>query len=135
MTTQAWLPLNEYSAKYGISMSTLRRRIRNNEVITRFVDGKYLLQDRPIPKHMKFIPHDPSEVSNEVSNKDEAALLGELKATYIKVLQEKEAQILQLRNEISDLKTLASILESENVRLKSNLGESAPIDSWLDKNF
>ena len=45
-------------------------------------------------------------------------LLNELKKAYTLILQEKEEQILQLRDEVSDLKTLVRVLESENDRLK-----------------
>jgi hypothetical protein len=45
-------------------------------------------------------------------------LLIELKKAYSKILQEKEEQILQLRGEVADLKTLVRLLESDNNRLK-----------------
>lgn len=44
-------------------------------------------------------------------------LLTELKKAYTLILQEKEEQILSLKEEISDLKTLVKVLESENNRL------------------
>ncbi len=61
-------------------------------------------------------------------------MLKEIKDAFIKVLQEKEEQILNLNEEIADLKTLVRMLEIENERLKSNLQESAPIDRWLNQN-
>lgn len=47
------------------------------------------------------------------------ALLAEIKSAYSQVLQEKEEQVLILKNEISDLRTLVNVLESENKRLRS----------------
>ena len=47
-------------------------------------------------------------------------LLNELKKAYTLILQEKEEQILQLKEELSDLKTLVRVLESENDRLNAN---------------
>lgn len=44
-------------------------------------------------------------------------LLADLKKAYTQVLQEKEEQILTLREEIVDLRTLVKILETENARL------------------
>lgn len=44
-------------------------------------------------------------------------LLTELKRAYTLILQEKEEQILAFKEEISDLKTLVRVLESENQRL------------------
>ena len=57
-------------------------------------------------------------------NKDEPILtaanklLNELKKAYTQILQEKEEQILHLKEEVTDLKTLVRVLESENDRLK-----------------
>ena len=42
---EQWLSLTDYSAKYRISVSTLRRRIKSNQISHRFVDGRYLLLD------------------------------------------------------------------------------------------
>ncbi|HRO65937.1 MAG TPA: hypothetical protein PL182_00070 [Pseudobdellovibrionaceae bacterium] len=45
-------------------------------------------------------------------------LLNELKKAYTQILQEKEEQILHLKEEVTDLKTLVRVLEGENSRLK-----------------
>lgn len=61
---------------------------------------------------------------NIKANKDEPILtaanklLNELKKAYTQILQEKEEQIFQLKDEVSDLKTLVRVLESENDRLR-----------------
>jgi len=47
-------------------------------------------------------------------------LLNELKKAYTQILQEKEEQMMILKEEVSDLKTLVKVLESENDRLKQN---------------
>lgn len=49
-------------------------------------------------------------------------LLTELKKAYSQILQEKEEHILQLREEVTDLKTLVRVLEGENDKLNSRLG-------------
>ena len=53
-------------------------------------------------------------------------LLNEIKKAYSLILQEKEEQILQLKEEVADLKTLVRVLEDDNTRLKSI--QPAPID-------
>lgn len=58
-------------------------------------------------------------------------LLNELKRAYSVILQEKEEQILQLKEEVADLKTLARVLEEENGRLKESIVQSQSIDQWL----
>ena len=39
------LSLIEYSTKYGVSVSTLRRKIKKSAIFNKMVDGKYLLPD------------------------------------------------------------------------------------------
>jgi len=117
-----WLPLNEYSSKYKISLSTLRRRIRVNDVKSRFEGGKYWLADYPIAKHSR-IKEDLQPVAQSVDASSE--IMSEIKRAYVLVLHEKEEQIMQLKEEIVDLKTLVKILESENDRLSANQAGSA----------
>jgi hypothetical protein len=49
-------------------------------------------------------------------------LLNELKRAYMSILQEKEEQIIQLKEEVSDLKTLVRVLEDDNERMRRILG-------------
>ncbi len=140
-----WLPITEYSTKYRISVSTLRRRIKTNDIKYQFIDGKYLLLDEPANTHQHRRPSLNSELKvnpkADSGTRDEdleppqppsggtegpiltAAnkLLTELKKAYSQILQEKEEQILQLREEVADLKTLVRVLESQNEGLKARL--------------
>lgn len=137
-TTDSWLPLAEYSMKHQISVSTLRRRIKADEIKFRFDDGKYLILD-DAPKKLNYAEeHRPSlnsevhqnTTTNSLSNIQiepgesviSAAnkLLADLKKAYTQILQEKEEQILQLKEETMDLKTLIKVLETENSRLRGN---------------
>lgn len=157
MTTQ-YLPLADYSHKYDVSISTLRRRIKAEDIRFRFEDGKYLILDEPMSTHQKvhrpsqtnseatlmgahagaivresapvfglnshsFIENQNEEKSRSQSPEDSALaaanrLLTELKKAYSQILQEKEEQILILKEEVADLKTLTKVLESENERMK-----------------
>jgi len=122
----------EYSAKYRVSISTLRRRIKTGELEFQFTDGKYLLKDVKPPMEPVAISTGPevvapptqvipqlqvAHVTNEVGPAVEK-LLSEIKKAYMLILQEKEEQILLLRSEVSDLKTLTSVLEEQNDQLK-----------------
>ena len=165
MGSQNWLSLMEYSAKYRVSISTLRRRIKAGELEFQFTDGKYLLKDTslpvesapagsevvapptqakqpqiqlvtsaptpkiavvqsaPVPPPPQAAPAKPinpthSEVGPLVEKTVEK-LLAEIKKAYMQILQEKEEQILLLRSEVSDLKTLVTVLEEQNNQLKS----------------
>lgn len=179
---QGWMPLNEYSTKYNMSISTLRRRIRNSEVEFHFRDGKYWLKDETIPRGYKTtrpfvedqtvaaepLPKSGTQVGtynlaeqfkdtapvvktiDHSSGQNHALevadrLVAELKSAYVLILQEKEEMILQLKEEVSDLKTLARILEADNDRLKKEASvaasssslsfatEGSAMDRWLDE--
>jgi hypothetical protein len=155
-----WLTLTEYSKKYDVSVSTLRRRIKSNKAECRFEDGKYVLNDCPLNEHnpntqnkstnhhqpgsAPFAPPQESQGVAEVSKpqassvevpeidkpQDEGgqfwvtvnAMMNELKKAYSLILQEKEEQILQLKDDHSDLRTLVKVLEEENKRLKQMMG-------------
>lgn len=149
MSTQNWLTLMEYSSKYRVSLSTLRRRIKAGEIENKFLDGKYLLKDGPlqvVPAVTETIAP-PPQVSlrsqPEVSTPDDGeadrqqfwnatqGLLNEIKKAYSLILQEKEEQILQLKEEVADLKTLVRVLEEENSRVK-NLQPKLDFDLGLE---
>lgn len=143
MQMDSYLPLTEYSSKYKVSISTLRRRIKADDIHFRFEEGKYFIADQPLSTHQRV--HRPSQQSEtalvsaqslvkpypagasahpmltaEESHMSAAnQLLTELKKAYSQILQEKEEQILNLKEEVTDLKTLVRVLESENDRLKA----------------
>jgi ABC-type uncharacterized transport system permease subunit len=157
-TTNSWLPLTEYSNKHRVSISTLRRRIKAEDIRFRFEDGKYLILDEAPKKtavneqqhrpslnsevimrsaetakqfsqvkeqvnevEIQQLATTPTAQNNETSESVLTAankLLLDLKKAYTQVLQEKEEQIMYLKEEIIDQKTLIKILESENSRLR-----------------
>ncbi len=141
MSSQEYLQLTEYASKYRVSISTLRRRIKSEEIPFEFKDGKYFLLDQPVSTHQQRsvspslrTKRDDSMMSAQKSLQLEEVevtepepilstanrLLTELKKAYTQILQEKEDLILHLREEVSDLRTLARVLEEENERLKKN---------------
>lgn len=130
-----WLPLTDYSNKHKVSVSTLRRRIKTEDIKYKLTDGKYFILDElPINTQKESqVMHRPS-LKSEISlvplidkgdpkgEKSEPILtaankiLNELKKAYMQILQEKEEQILQLRGEVVNLKTLVRVLEAENLK-------------------
>jgi hypothetical protein len=201
MNVESWLPLLDYSAKYKVSVSTLRRKIKIEDINYRFEDGKYFISDEPMGSHHRI--HRPSQKSefskmstpssqnlrasnNDLNqgthssqrikssglsyrsqsvnlqtpknhNRDEFVgsenlnqrfhataydtqpdatpvenksvneesvlnianrLLNELKKAYTQVVDEKDKQLIHLKEEIADLKTLVRVLEDENERIK-----------------
>jgi len=138
-----WLPLTEYSSKYQVSISTLRRRIKANDIKYQLHDGRYLILDTPQEHRpsqaispsplkpavdeqppVKQSPPPLETVSLETQGQHDESILSaanrlltELKKAYTQILHEKEEQILSLRGEVADLKTLVRVLETENERL------------------
>ena len=128
-------------------MSTLRRRIKSGEIESQFSDGKYLLKDCPIRiqqgnSDSETIAPPPSVRSQFQSGPEPVVdadqfwrttngLLNEIKKAYALILQEKEEQILQLKDEVADLKTLVRVLEDENTRVK-NLQPKLDFDLGLE---
>lgn len=159
---KGWLTLSEYSNTYKVSVSTLRRRIRAEDVIFRFEEGKYLLKDCPLKEHKIKRPQSPSgsfAPPRRVEEPDFTAvqappppvtpaqekssgpfmtaaqeMLSELKKAYSVILQEKEEQVLLLKDEVADLRTLVGVLEEENARLKRQFSEGSSLDSWLSQH-
>lgn len=41
---RSWLPLTEYALRSGMSISTLRRKIKSNSISFKMEDGRYLIQ-------------------------------------------------------------------------------------------
>ena len=149
MTKSDWISLSDYSGKYKVSVSTLRRRIKDKSAEYRFDEGKYWLRDTPLKNHCvkenskasiappqgeaelaaKAIPSaDSTPLIQDLPLNQGAdsssqvwmtaqALLQEIKKAYMVILQEKEEQIIQLKEEVTDLKTLVRVLDQNNDRL------------------
>lgn len=130
----SWLPLLNYSTKYNISLSTLRRRIKARSIEFKLDQGKYLILDSgaqtpatsirenihvTTPMAAAIPKRDTKNIQD--SNFVEASVLTsanrlveEIKSAYAKILQEKEEQISQLKEEIVDLRMLVRILEDSS---------------------
>ncbi len=116
-----WLSLSEYSSEYDISVSTLRRRIKANKIKYKLIHGKYFLpRQAQTPQSQTFTPVPTNKAPESLAQKEDntfvtaKSLLDELKKAYMQSLQGKEEQIIQLKQQISDLKTLVMYLEREN---------------------
>ncbi len=138
LNSQSWLTLMDYSTKYRVSLSTLRRRIKSGEIEHKFADGKYLIKESPVqsnragsetiapPSLVKSQNQGQASVApaapaagQDLNGQSAQSLLSEIKKAYSQVLQGKEQLIIQLKEEVADLKTLVRVLEDENNRLKT----------------
>jgi len=141
LAKENWLTLMEYSSQHNVSISTLRRKIKSNDLTFQFTDGKYFILDDSLPTQKQasgpetIVPpkgsatqdQEPKAPSSQGSDSSETTklLLQEIKKAYSMVLQEKEEQILQLKEEVSDLQTLVRVLENEVQRQKTVIEASA----------
>ncbi len=116
MEASQWLSLAKYSSKYSVSISTLRRRIKNDSVDFKLYEGKYFLLDSAPQANEEKNVH--FEADEEPVIASATKLLAELKKAYTSILQDKEGQLIQLKEEVSDLKMLVRVLENDNERLK-----------------
>ena len=103
--------------------------IKSKTIDFELKDGKYYIVDTPLEFEYSTKVRDaeadfdsddesvpiPEVIKNlageNLNNVQVHHLMGELKKAYTQVLHEKEDQILQLKEEITDLKTLVKVLE------------------------
>lgn len=132
MDAQNWLLLTDYASKYRISVSTLRRRIKSHQIPFRFENGKYFLLDEQTPSNVSTEVMSAAPLKDldfKESNQSFSAatkLLNELKAAYTAQLNEKEQQLVSLKEEVTDLKMLVRVLEEDNDRMRTLLGFKIP---------
>jgi hypothetical protein len=118
-----WIPLNDYATKHDISVSTLRRRIKSQKIQFKLDEGKYFILEDGQARVGNDQAEQPINFARPVITSSEPILttkllLDELKRAYLDSLQSKEDQILHLKQQVSDLKTLVMILEKENNRMQ-----------------
>ena len=103
----SWLTLQEYSTQLGISISTLRRKIKTGEIEYIFKNGRYFLK--------------ASVEKESFSSKEE------LKTHYQKLLMERENSIQKLKEDREDLLHLVDFLEKEKEMLIEHLKDQDSI--------
>lgn len=143
--TTKWLSLNEYSNKYHISISTLRRRIKMGHIIFRLNGGKYFLKDLklkeiPASKSHKITAQDKIESKSQHSRQTDSliltaknweAFIASQRELY-RQLELKDQKISNLQNQLRDLQNLLTLLEKENKELKSLSIHEQHLEDWLD---
>ena len=102
------ISLRDYSYKYSVSLSTLRRRIKAKEVDCILRDGKYLLLDKPLLNQSHL------GVSSEIDF---------LVQKYEVLLKSKSQEINLLKNKIETLGSIVSILEKKSLEKDYKISE------------
>jgi hypothetical protein len=119
-----WIDLAQFATKYGVSQSTLRRRIRANTIAYRLERGKYFLQDSPevlseAPLFARNVNHPQTIAASQralQSNPDSGA--GSYLAAAHGPLEEENRK---LRKQLAELETFVNALEGEIRRLEAQI--------------
>lgn len=84
-----WIPLMEFAMKRNISLSTLRRHIKNGKVTFKIEGGRYLLWD----------------------NEDHCSIASSDSKPSLESVSQLEKDLKQAQEEIAELKTLIALYE------------------------
>ncbi len=104
---EKWIDLVEYSAKYGVSQSTLRRRIRAKTIAFKLQRGKYLLKDSE-----DTLSSAPLFYRSPLSQSLKSAAVTE-PASVAVIIEQLQEENKKLRTKVSELETLVSMFESQ----------------------
>jgi len=118
----SWLPITEYAVKNRVSVSTIRRRIKNQELKHKLESGKYFILD----EGEATVQGQKTPLVGLCGNSVEEVLdfaertIKEITKLNQEIITEKEALIInqkkkiqKLEEELSELKMLITLLEKK----------------------
>ncbi len=126
----SWLPIIEYSVRTGMSLSTIRRKIKSNKISYKLENGKYLIlfdEKGPVfenkmtvevPKREEVVREIKKEKVESMPVVEKSVVL--LGDAFEQVLREKDKHIrllekrnAELEDRLSELKLLVQVLEEK----------------------
>lgn len=109
-----WLPLTEYALKSGMSISTLRRKIKANSIRFKLEDGRYLISCDELPTGQRIVSSDSVGGKAAVLHAGASLLLAEdeLAKIHDELRQHKGEEGLRWRALEARVAGLARKLES-----------------------
>jgi hypothetical protein len=132
-----WIDLAQFATKYGVSQSTLRRRIRANTIAYRLERGKYFLEDSPsvlseAPLFARNVNHPQSVAASQraLQSHPEAGSNSPTSSDT----QQLEEENRKLKKKLAELETFVSALEAEIRRLEAG-GATARNDFGITESF
>jgi hypothetical protein len=130
----SWLPLTEYAVRSGVSLSTIRRKIKTKSITYRLDHGRYLIyleapngaaKSSPAPVIAEDAPALRANPGRETVKEDLNLPLFErtikmISNAFEHTLKEKDERILllekrarELEDRLSELRTLVRVLEEK----------------------
>lgn len=127
-----WLPIMDYSYKNGMSVSTIRRKIKSNSLKHKIEGGKYFIMDDTsdydIEDNKIYLRSTDGKTDSKLgfSNIDELISFAERSISMVSKLNQdlvaekektigiQEGIIRQLREQVAELKMLVSVLEKNS---------------------
>lgn len=100
MQSNNWLPLTEYALRSGMSISTLRRKIKSNSIEFKMEDGRYLIHSDKFSEH----PRGGSSALAFSSSDDKPAQASEVARMAPGAAAEQSAELARLAEEIKQYK-------------------------------
>jgi hypothetical protein len=120
-----WIDIQEFSQKYGVSSTTLRRRIRSKSIPYKLNKGRYLLEDSEktlsgaplFSRHHQSAPPQGAESGGTKGIFDPIEMFLE-NGDVLPIVMKSEFEQLKkenrrLKQEIAELQTLVKVLEGE----------------------
>ena len=133
------LSLTEYSNKYHVSISTLRRNIRAGKLPFSLKQGKYFLKDQSLVslKHLKsFSPRKEALSTSVVKNLDRSGL--NVSNSQETVSTHGEQQQLETPSRAntatSEKKEILSTFKNKKIKTEKTLEHSKPVASMLESD-
>jgi hypothetical protein len=112
---EKWLVLSQYSQKYSVSVSTLRRWIKKERISFKLVDHKYYIKDEaPMGQETPGEIRDTSmtEALKELLQFCQG-LIQEKERIYQEIIKDKNKEMISLKERVSEQKMLIRILEDK----------------------
>jgi len=107
----SWLPITEYAVKNQVSVSTIRRKIKNQELKHKLEGGKYFILDATEATKKPKAQNDEVLDFAERSMKEIAKLNQELITEKDEIILNQKKKMQELQEELAELKMLVTLLE------------------------
>lgn len=118
-----WLPITEYSVKSGMSLSTIRRKIKSNSISYRLEKGKYLILFAKKEQTMQPVEPTPKATPFSISNRNHQEIV---RMPRLTTHEEKRESIVRFEQDdaafhmVTDAYEHALHEKSERIKLLEN---------------